>query len=122
VDLLDLLFDSYAAGRLSGVSALQAQTDHRLTASTDRLSDLEFRYERLHMVTTALWLLLKEHTGLTDADLKQFVAQVEASRAKAPGAHGTMQCEKCGRIIKQAATRCIYCGSAVTKGDAFQGT
>jgi hypothetical protein len=122
MDLLDLLFDTYAVNKISGVSALQAHTDHRLTESTDRLATLELRYERLHVVTVALWSLLKEHTGLTDGDLKKFVTQVEESDTRAHGAPGTMKCEKCGRIIKQSATRCIYCGSAVSKGNAFQGT
>ncbi len=122
MDLMDLLFDTYAVGKISGLGALQANTDHRVTASTDRLAALEYRYERLHVVTVALWSLLKEHTGLMDADLKRFVASVEASESKPHGAPGTMKCGKCGRIIRQSATRCVYCGSAVTSGDAFQGT
>jgi hypothetical protein len=74
------------------------------------------------MITTAPWSLLKEHTGLTDADLKQFSARVEATEANSHGTAGTMAREKCGRIVKQSATRCLYCESAITKGDAFQGT
>ena len=40
MDLLNLLFDTYAVGKISGVSALQAHTDHRLSESTDRLATL----------------------------------------------------------------------------------
>lgn len=122
LDLFDVLFAGYLQSKTSGLSALQASSDQRITGATDRLAALEYRYERMHVVTVALWALLKEHTGLTDADLKRFVQQVEQAESKNRGAAATMTCEKCHRVNRKSATRCIWCGAAVTAGDAFQGT
>ncbi len=121
-DLFDVLFAQYAAAKISGLTALQANTDQRLTSSTDRLTALEHKYERMHIVTVALWALLKERTGLTDSDLKRLVGSVEASEANAHGAAGTTACPKCSRVIRKSAMRCVWCGAAVTTGNAFHGT
>ena len=121
-DLFDVLFASYVQGEVAGVSALQANADQRLTGTAERLAALEHRYERMHLVTVALWALLKEHTGLTDGDLKRFLHDVEAAESKSRGASGVMPCERCSRILRKTATRCTWCGAPVTTGNAFQGT
>ncbi len=121
-DLFDVVFGTYLSGKVAGISSLQANTDQRLTQSTDRLAALEQKYEKMHIVTVALWGLLKEHTSLTDDDLKRFVANVEATEAQNRGASGAMPCPHCSRIVRKSATRCPWCGNAITSGDAFQGT
>lgn len=120
-DIMDYFFGVYGASKLGSLSGLQADSDRRITSVDERLSQIEARYERLHVVTIALWALLKERTGITDEDLKRHLAAIEASATKTPGA-GTMNCGHCGRVIKSSATRCLYCGSAVSSGDAFKGT
>ena len=120
-DLFDVVFGTYMTGKMAGISALQANTDQRVTGSAERLTALEHRYERMHVITVALWALLKEHTGLTDADLKRFVADVEASEAQNRGAAGTMTCPKCSRVIRKSASKCVWCGAPVTTGNAFEG-
>jgi hypothetical protein len=89
-DLFDVLFASYLQSKTSGLTALQSSSDQRITGATDRLAALEYRYERMHVVTVALWALLKEHTGLTDADLKRFVQQVEEAESKNRGGSATI--------------------------------
>ena len=121
-DLFDVLFASYFQSKTSDLTALQANSDQRITGTTDRLAALEYRYERMHVVAVALWALLKEHTGLTDGDLKRFVQQIEESESKNREASATMACEKCHRVNRKSATRCIWCGATIATGDAFQGT
>ncbi len=120
MDLFDIALGGALQSGIAGISALQANTDQRLTGTTERIASLEQRYERMQLVMLALWSLLKEHTGLTDADLKRFMHDAEASRASTGSA--VMTCEKCHRIIRKSATRCVWCGAAVTSGNAFQGT
>ncbi len=120
MDLFDIALGGSLQSEMAGLSALQANTDQRLTGTGDRLAALERRYERMQLVMLALWALLKEHTGLTDSDLKRFMHDAEASAAT----HGSvvMTCEQCHRIIRKSATRCIWCGAVVNTGNAFQGT
>jgi len=120
MDLFDIALGGALQSGIASVSALQANTDQRLTSTAERLAALEHRYERMQLIMLALWSLLKEHTGLTDSDLKRFMHDAEASNASRGSA--VMTCEQCHRIIRKSATRCVWCGAAVNTGNAFQGT
>ena len=125
IDLLDI-FDVYQQKKLGELGALQADSNRRLTNAGDRLADLERRQERMHLVVTALWQLLKAHTALTDADLKRFVEQVDLSDGKLDGkvarTAGAMDCPECARRILKSAVRCPWCGSKLRQGDPFAST
>jgi len=120
------LFESAVGGaieaQIAGLTGLQANTDTRLTGTTDRLTALEHRYERMQLVLVALWALLKAHTGLSDSDLKAYMRNVEAANSGAAGKPAVIKCENCHRIIRASATRCVWCGATVNAGNAFQGT
>jgi hypothetical protein len=121
-DFLDGMFGSFTQAKIAGLSSLQANTDQRLTGTADRLTSLEYRYERMHIVMAALWGLLKERAGLTDEELKKFVLAVEVSESKAGASAGAMPCPHCSRMVRKSASRCPWCGTAITSGDAFEGT
>jgi hypothetical protein len=125
IDLLDL-FDVHQQGRINELGALQADSNSRLTQTGEHLRDLEHRYERMRLIVAALWQLLKSHTGLTDADLKKYIEQVDLADGKLDGkmsrTSGAMDCPKCSRRILKSATVCPWCGARQTTGDAFQST
>lgn len=124
-DLLDI-FDVYQEARLGQLDSHQADTNRRLMSTTDQLRVLEQRYERMRLVSNALWQLLKEHTGLTDADLKRYIEKVDLADGKLDGKMarntGAMDCPKCSRRILKSATVCAWCGHRPATGDAFQAT
>jgi hypothetical protein len=120
------LFDLYQQGQVGKLHGLQVHTDARLTGTADKVRDLEHRYERLRLITMAMWQLLKEHTSLTDADLKRFVEKVDLIDGKSDGrvsrSSGAMDCPKCSRRVLQSATVCVWCGGKLSAGNAFQST
>jgi len=117
IEILDL-FDLHQQGN--------ADSDRRITNTGDRLRDLEQRYERMHLVTTALWQLLKAHTGLSDADLKKYIEQVDLADGIKDGklgrSKGAQDCPHCSRRILKSATVCAWCGKKVNVGDPFHAT
>jgi hypothetical protein len=125
IDLIDI-FDVYELGKLDGIGALQADTDRRVTGTGDKLRELEQRYERMSLVTNALWQLLKAHTGLTDADLKKYVEKVDLSDGVRDGKvariRGAMDCPHCSRRVLKSATVCAWCSGKLTSGDPFHST
>ena len=125
MDIIDI-FDIYREGRIAGLEALQANTNQRLTGTSDRVQDLEIRYERMRLVTNALWQLLKEHTSLTDADLKRVIERVDRADGKLDGkisrAAAGMTCPHCRRRIRKSAVVCMWCGAKQETGDPFQAT
>jgi len=111
---------------LGELSALQANTHRRLVDTGDRLRDLEQRYERMRLVTAALWQLLKDHTGLTDADLKKYIEKVDLSDGKLDGKisrrAGAIDCPHCGRRTLKTAVVCPWCSKRLSVGDPFEAT
>jgi hypothetical protein len=116
----------YQQGKIGGLESLQAETNRRVTNAGDKLRELEQRYERMNLVTNALWQLLKAHTGLTDADLKKYVEKVDLSDGVRDGkvsrSKGAMDCPHCSRRVLTSATVCAWCGGELTSGDAFHAT
>lgn len=112
--------------KLGELEALQADSHRRLTDTSSRLRDLEKRYERMRLVTTALWQLLKAHTGLTDADLKQYIEKVDLADGKLDGKidrrAGAIDCPHCSRRILKSAVVCPWCSQRLRAGDAFEAT
>jgi hypothetical protein len=125
IDLFDL-FDIYQHKKISEIEALQADASKRFTQASDRLKDLEQRYERMKLVTTALWQLLKAHTGLTDEDLKRHIEKVDLADGKLDGKiarkGAAIDCPQCSRRILKSAVVCPWCTRRLKSGDAFEAT
>ena len=65
MDIIDI-FDIYQEGRIAGLEALRANTNQRLTGTSDRVQDLEIRYERRRIRKSAvvcMWCGAKQETG-----------------------------------------------------------
>jgi hypothetical protein len=119
IDFIDI-FDAYQQVNN------QADSDRRVATTADKLRELEQRYERMSLVTNALWQLLKAHTGLTDADLKRYIEKVDltdgVSDGKASRNTRAMDCPHCSRRVLKSATTCAWCGGKLKSGDPFQST
>jgi hypothetical protein len=124
-DFIDI-FDVYQQGQRSGLGSLEANTNRPVTSSADKLRELEQRFERMSLVTNALWQLLKAHTALTDADLKKYIEKVDLADGVRDGkltrSRGAMDCPHCSRRVLKSATVCAWCGGKLTSGDPFQST
>src|SRR5688500_9336994 len=125
-DIFNWLFDFKQSEQILDTKAAQSETRGRVTDLDDERRDLERRYERLRLVTVAMWALLKEHSGLTEADLRKFVNQIDLIDGKLDGKlsrnKGVIDCQKCERRIVKSALVCVYCGTANSTGEPFHGT
>jgi hypothetical protein len=125
IDFINI-FDIYLQGQIAGLTSLQSDTDRRVTNSGDKLRDLELRYERMSLVTNALWQLLKSHTGLSDGDLKKYIEEVDLADGIRDGrisrSNGAMDCPHCSRRVLKSATVCAWCCGNLASGDPFQAT
>lgn len=71
--------------------------------------------ERLYLVVHAMWELLKNKVGLTDADLEAKIREIDMRDGQLDGRDATQTrpqvCRQCGRTILSGQTRCIWCGA-----------
>lgn len=125
IDFIDI-FDVYQHSKITGIGALQADTARRLTNTGDKLRDLEQRYERMALVTNALWQLLKAHTALTDADLRKYIEKVDLADGvrdgKVTSGKGAIDCPHCSRRVLKSASVCAWCGGKIASDDPFHST
>jgi hypothetical protein len=115
----DVLFSS-AAHLLEA----QARNDNESVSptTTDARAQNEFiqcDVEKLFMITEALWTILKEKHGCTDAELVQRVQEIDLRDGKLDGKVAKVKpdCPKCGRKLMGKRPVCLYCGAEVARVD-----
>ena len=91
-------------------------------AATDGRAQNEFiqcDVEKLFMITEALWTILKEKHGCTDAELVQRVQEIDMRDGKLDGRVTKVNpdCPKCSRKLMGKRPVCLYCGAEVARVD-----
>lgn len=91
-------------------------------AATDVRTQNEFiqcDVEKLFMLTEALWTILKEKHGCTDAELVQRVQEIDLRDGKLDGKVVKVKpdCPKCSRKLMGKRPVCLYCGAEVARVD-----
>jgi hypothetical protein len=101
------------------VTANLAASDAQAHESS--LADLSNRFERLALVTNALWELLAERTHLSDEDLLAKIHEIDRRVRDGSAAGSPRSCSKCGHASAGQRTTCLYCGAAVGTMKPFAG-
>jgi hypothetical protein len=115
----DVLFSSAVhlmdkQNRDGGESVSRSATDVRAQNEI-----IQCDVEKLFMLTEALWTILKEKHGCTDAELVQRVQEIDLRDGKLDGkvAKVNPDCPKCGRKLMGKRPVCLYCGAEVARVD-----
>jgi hypothetical protein len=111
--------------RMSGLwqeVASQAQSGERTAArppraertmleKTGSVHDLEAYAMRLSLLNQALWEILRDKLGMTDADLEQMAAAIDIRDGQPDGKISAVpvKCPACSRIINSKRLSCMYC-------------
>jgi hypothetical protein len=115
----DVLFSSAVhlmdkQNRDGGESVSRSATDVRAQNEI-----IQCDVEKLFMLTEALWTILKEKHGYTDAELVQRVQEIDLRDGKLDGkvAKVNPDCPKCSRKLMGKRPVCLYCGAEVARVD-----
>jgi hypothetical protein len=121
--MIDLLFDLYQQRRINEVEDTAQESSRKATDFQERVRQLEDSVARLELVNAALWSLLKDKTGLTDAALTARVRDIDLRDGVEDGKITTtvQNCQKCGRTMAPRHKRCLYCGGERLARSPFQG-
>lgn len=86
---------------------------------------LELQHERLKLVTMAMWELIRDHTGLTESDLKRYVEKIDLIDGKRDGRITRFDelttCPACSRKVLMSSLVCAYCGTPLPLKKVFDG-
>lgn len=82
----------------------------------DAVADLRRQVEGQRVLLRALFALLQERSGLTEADLLAHFHRAAADRSAAPA----KMCTRCGRPVSLKFERCLYCEAPQPATSAFE--
>lgn len=80
------------------------------------LGELRARVDRLETACRAMWTLLKQQSGKTDADLVKEIEAIDlhaSQTAERQAGEHALECESCGKKVSRIQKACIYCGGNV---------
>lgn len=99
------------AGDLGPSSAGSAAMGPALEAQS-QVKELSRRVERLAILNQALWEILREKIGMTDADLEAKVGEVDMRDGVQDGSMtaSAVRCPNCQRVCNARHKKCLYCG------------
>ena len=108
----------YAQNFIAQVDAQHARDVARESAmSSDKTRK---NTERLYLVVQAMWEVLKDKAGLTDADLDAKVQEIDMRDGRLDGQDSTqtdpLTCRQCGRTILSGQAQCSWCGTQAEGG------
>jgi hypothetical protein len=109
-----------------GADPTGASTSHEASASAAaaarQVRNLEDRVDRLTLVCSALWSLLRERNGLTEEELMERVKEIDLADGRLDGKaprQPPATCGACGRTFAARHARCLWCGAERAQGSAF---
>lgn len=111
-----------AQARESERRVAQARAAGRSKRTDREVQFLEDRFERLSLVCMAMWSLLQDKTGATEADLLERVQTIDLMDGRIDGKAtkvGVVKCVKCDRPMSDRHLKCIYCGAEKQTSSAF---
>src|SRR5262245_33991160 len=128
LDLIWNLFQDSDIQRLREDAANRAAQSNALNdaagSTNARLLELERRHEQLKLVTLALWRLLQDRVGLSETELRKYVASTDLLDGTADGAvdltKELVKCHKCERRHLNTSVVCPYCGVRRAPGHPFE--
>ena len=90
---------------------LAAATSEAVSGKRNAM-ELDQSLSRMTLVCAALWELVKERTNLSEEDLQNKIAEMDAKDGVLDGRFTPMPryCVKCQRTIQINQNTCMYCG------------
>lgn len=120
--MFGLLYDIHQNSRIADAQAAAGQSQSKAERAEQRIEALEERVDKLSLLSYALWSLLEEKVGVTEAELMARVQELDLKDGKLDGrvASGIINCPHCDRPLSQRHRKCMYCGYELQGGDGFE--
>lgn len=123
--MVGVFWDLYQQRQIREVR--ETASDAKSEAAAARMGTLrelaraEERIEKLVLLTHAMWTLLSEKSGISEADLLKRVTDLDGQDGAVDGriSRPPVRCSKCDAVVCRKFNRCLFCGQAYTGDGAF---
>ena len=91
--------------------------ESRVLNAQEEIRELRHQVERITLLNQALWELIREKAGLTDADLERMAQEIDMRDGQLDGKMGgrAFTCPTCHRVSNAKHYKCLYCGELFEK-------
>lgn len=108
------MFGFMFSGLYGGRYSYGLTTGEARNIAEESVRSAERRIDALEMSCAALWELLKEKNGYTDAELVDVIRKLDSSDGQMDGrvASNTRVCPQCGhKLLTRSSPKCSWCGA-----------
>lgn len=120
MDMYDLVQRKQLKSTRQSVGLVADETQRQARRADMEIENLEMRLESLITVNEAMWQLLCETTGLTDAHLAYRFKELDRSDGKEDGKKQVRATRcTCGAMVNARLTNCQFCGAPAPERSVF---
>ncbi len=119
---MSLLFDLWQQREIQNTRQVAERASERNSQTRDDIHSLSRKIETLALTNQALYEILRDHLGITEAQVIQKMKEIDRRDGSTNGMMNPVlaSCRKCGRQVNTSMKKCIHCGEGVTEGHLFQ--
>ncbi len=121
--MFGLLWDLHQQFKINELGRRTAAGEGGERETSLRTRQLEARLDALTLMSMAMWSLLEEKLGVTEAELAKRVEEIDLRDGKLDGrvSPTLAECPSCGRRMSARHRHCLYCGAEGLKQGPMSG-
>lgn len=98
------------------------EVDSKADRTKVRVNDALKQIDRLTLACQAMWELLRDHSDLTEDQLKAKILEIDARDGTVDGkiGHKILDCPSCGQKTGTRRAYCVFCGHPIESDHTFQ--
>ncbi len=110
--MLEFLWEFEQHRRIAEAEGQANRAAHNAREAHHKSSSHESRLDTMTLAVMAMWSILQDRLGVTEAQLVERMQQLDLSDGKVDGkvAQPSSTCGSCSRVMSARYKRCIYCG------------
>lgn len=118
-----MLWEAYQHTKIAGAELTAERAMSKADRYSDDIADINRHVERLSLACQAMWELLREHSGLTEADIEAKILEIDARDGRVDGkiASRVLNCPSCGKATNSKRSSCVICGAPIKRPHQFEG-
>lgn len=121
MDMYDLVQRKQLKTTQKSLGFVADETVRQARRADQQIHDLEMRLERMLTLNEAMWQLLCETTGLTDAHLAYRVYELDAADGERDGRKKRRGSKcGCGAMVVASLDACQFCGAAAPERSPWE--
>ncbi len=119
---MNLLWQTYQNSQIAEAKTDAIEAKQAATQYSDRVRALETQVAHMALTCQAMWELLGERTGISEAELLAKMKEVDLRDGAQDGRMTPVltKCPACGKPSSSKNASCMYCGAAIPKRHVFQ--